>query len=458
MPRVGTSVVIVADAPDRGAGRTPSTRSRAGGSVGDPPVEIVWTSARLGHGAAMNIGIRRASAPVVILLDPSVEPTGDLVTPLVEALEDPTVAVAGGWGIVSGDLRKFEDAPAGDVDAIEGYVPGLPPGRRRRRAARSTSGSGSTATSTSGGASSCATRGTGSLRAGGGRRGLARRTRHEHRGWTSLPDAERDRQSKRNFYRIIDRFGSRLRPAPGPDASSLTQRRRTVRAVGPVDHVPAERLDPPAQRIGGGEVASRPCGIPAVDERGDLAGGRVVSAATASASHDAMQVQPEHGIRVERPASAARRPDRSARRVSRTTASAVGRSRSSSSAATNASWSAATIDAEAARQGRGHGRAESRRRRPATSPAEAGRPAARRGDGGAHGPSAGGGPSARSRARSDASAGGRAGERGVGVVQLAAVARGQREVAEGERVEATSDELGHALEVPGRLGHLRDRP
>ncbi len=33
--------------------------------------------------------------------------------------------------------------------------------------------------------------------------------RHEHRGWASLPEAERDRQSKRNFYRIIDRFGSR---------------------------------------------------------------------------------------------------------------------------------------------------------------------------------------------------------------------------------------------------------
>ena len=50
------------------------------------------------------------------------EPTGDLVTPLVHALDDPTVAVTGGWGIVSTDLRKFEDAPAGDVDAIEGYV------------------------------------------------------------------------------------------------------------------------------------------------------------------------------------------------------------------------------------------------------------------------------------------------------------------------------------------------
>jgi hypothetical protein len=33
--------------------------------------------------------------------------------------------------------------------------------------------------------------------------------RHEHRGWSSLPEAERDRLSRRNFYRIMDRFGSR---------------------------------------------------------------------------------------------------------------------------------------------------------------------------------------------------------------------------------------------------------
>jgi hypothetical protein len=204
----GTSVVIVADAPDETQADALEALE-ATGSVGDLPVEVVWTSARLGHGAATNIGIRRALAPVVILLDPSVEPTGDLVTPPVEALEDPTVAVAGGWGIVSGDLRKFEDAPAGDVDAIEGYVQAF----RRSDAAR-----------------------LGPLDEhfrfyrnldiwwslilrDGDDDGLPPRravaldglpvTRHEHRGWSSLPEAERDRQSKRNFYRIIDRFGSR---------------------------------------------------------------------------------------------------------------------------------------------------------------------------------------------------------------------------------------------------------
>ena len=204
----GTSAVIVADAPDEPQADALDVLEGRG-SVGNLPVDVVWTSARLGHGAATNIGIRRASGPVVILLDPSVEPTGDLVTPLVDALEDPTVAVTGGWGIVSGDLRKFEDAPTGDVDAIEGYLQAF----RRDDAAR-----------------------LGPLdehfrfyrnldiwwslvlRDGGGDGSAPRRAvavdglpaaRHEHRGWSSLPEAERDRQSKRNFYRIIDRFGSR---------------------------------------------------------------------------------------------------------------------------------------------------------------------------------------------------------------------------------------------------------
>ena len=34
-------------------------------------------------------------------------------------------------------------------------------------------------------------------------------TRHAHRGWTSLPDEERDRASKKNFYRVLKRFATR---------------------------------------------------------------------------------------------------------------------------------------------------------------------------------------------------------------------------------------------------------
>ncbi len=209
----GTSVVVVADGPsdEQTDALTALEASEADGAAGVAwagSPEVVWTSARLGQGAALNAGIRRASGPVVIVLDTSVEPTGDIVTPLVRALDDPTVAIVGGWGIVSPDLRTFRDAPGGDVDAIEGYAMAF---RRSDAAARGPldekfrfyrnldiwwslvlrdEGEGVPP-----------------------RRAVALdvlpATRHEHRGWAALSEDERARQSKRNFYRILDRFGSR---------------------------------------------------------------------------------------------------------------------------------------------------------------------------------------------------------------------------------------------------------
>ena len=43
--------------------------------------------------------------------------------------------------------------------------------------------------------------------------------RHEHRGWAALPEPERDRLSKRNFYRFLEHWGDRrdLLLHPGPD-------------------------------------------------------------------------------------------------------------------------------------------------------------------------------------------------------------------------------------------------
>jgi len=195
------SIVVVANDP------SPEQVATLDSLAGDDALEVIWTSERLGHATALNVGLRRAAAPVVVLLDTSVEPTGDVVTPLVRALDDPTVAVAGGWGITSRDLRHFEAAAPGDVDAVEAYAMAF---RRGDVAARGPldehfrfyrnldiwwslvlrdEGEGSPP-----------------------RRAIAVKlpaVRHEHRGWSSLPEAERDRQSKRNFYRIIGRFGSR---------------------------------------------------------------------------------------------------------------------------------------------------------------------------------------------------------------------------------------------------------
>ena len=112
----GLQVVVVAD--------RPSSEQAAAFAALPPSVEVVWLARRLGYAAALNAGIRRAAAPVVMIADTSIEPQGDLPGALAAALGDPTVAVAGPFGIVTSDLRHFSEAPAGqdDVDVIEGYA------------------------------------------------------------------------------------------------------------------------------------------------------------------------------------------------------------------------------------------------------------------------------------------------------------------------------------------------
>jgi GT2 family glycosyltransferase len=202
----GTALVVVADAPGE-------EQEDALEELASPSVEIVRTSARLGRAAALNAGIRRAIGRVVIVLDTSVEPTGDVVTPLVRALDDPSVAVAGGWGIVSDDLRRFRDAPPGDVDAIEGYAIAF---RRDDAASRGPLDERFRFYRNLDIWWSLVLRDEGVDRQA--RRAVAvgiPAIRHEHRDWSSLPEPERDRLSKRNFYRIIDRFGSRRDLAGG---------------------------------------------------------------------------------------------------------------------------------------------------------------------------------------------------------------------------------------------------
>ena len=206
----GTSVVIVANAPS--PDQTSPLQALDGpdrAATPELPIETVWTGERLGHAVAANIGLRRSIGPVVVLLDTSLEPTGDVLTPLVRALDDPTVAVAGGWGIVSTDLRKFSDAPPGDADAIEGYLQAF------RRADYGERGPLDERFSFYRNLDiwwSLVLRDEGEGSPPRRAIGIADLpvVRHAHRGYVSLPEAERDRQSKRNFYRIIDRFGPRL--------------------------------------------------------------------------------------------------------------------------------------------------------------------------------------------------------------------------------------------------------
>jgi glycosyltransferase involved in cell wall biosynthesis len=195
-----TQIVVVADGPDDAQlARLPAD---------EPDLEVVRTSARLGWGAALNIGLRRASGEVVVVMDTSVEPTGDVLTPLAAALADPSVAVAGAFGLRSADIRKFEEVTSGEAAAIEAYLLAV------RRADAAAAGPLDEAFRFYRNLDiwwSLVLRDRGDSVPP--RRALVVEgmpiVRHEHRGWTALRPEERDRLSKRNFYRVLDRFRDR---------------------------------------------------------------------------------------------------------------------------------------------------------------------------------------------------------------------------------------------------------
>jgi len=90
---------------------------------GGRAVEVVGTHewADLGFGAAHNRALASASGSVVVLVDTSLELTGDLLGALVAALDDPTVAVAGPFGLATRDLCDYQERTGGDVAAVQGY-------------------------------------------------------------------------------------------------------------------------------------------------------------------------------------------------------------------------------------------------------------------------------------------------------------------------------------------------
>jgi hypothetical protein len=211
--RPNVDVVVVADGLSDAA-----IADLAALSSGSDRLELVRTSAPLGQGAALNIAARRSTGEVLVVVDASTELQGDAIAPLAALLEDPGAAVAGPFGLTSADLRHFEEAVGGPAAAIEGYLQAF---RRADLVAR--------------GPFDEAFRfyrnldiwwslvlrdeGPGQVpRRAAIVEGLPV-TRHDHRAWSSTAPADRDRLSKRNFYRILDRFRDRPDLAvPGPAA------------------------------------------------------------------------------------------------------------------------------------------------------------------------------------------------------------------------------------------------
>jgi len=166
-------------------------------------LRVITLDPPLGFAAAVNAGIDAAAGDVVVLFDPGVEVKGDAAAPLLIALNDPTLAVAGPFGVRGqGTLKEFAESAGPEVDAIEGYCMAF-----RRADAVAAGGFNPKFRFYRMADIEFSFR----LRARGGRAVVVGvpLERHEHRLWESADPTERARLSKRNTYRFLDRWGDR---------------------------------------------------------------------------------------------------------------------------------------------------------------------------------------------------------------------------------------------------------
>jgi hypothetical protein len=177
-----------------------------------------------GHGwaAARTALLRADTARVHVWCDLSTVLTGDALTPLLEAIDADDGVVGAGWRGVAVDLadewRSFVDAPAGEVDALLGYLLAMrrstalaaavphPKARFYRNADMEASFALREAARAAGGAGRLVVPAT-DLPVRQGR----------HRGYHDSDPAYRDAESARTYNRFLQRFRGRtdlLAPRP----------------------------------------------------------------------------------------------------------------------------------------------------------------------------------------------------------------------------------------------------
>ena len=171
----------------------------------DSRVRVIHADHVLGEAAAKNIVLKQSLGSIVILLDTSVEVTGDLIGPVKKMLSDDQVGVAGPFGLRTDNLHHFHDGEgeSGDMDAMQAYCFAF----RRKELLN-----------------------VGLMRESfrfyrnldidysfhfkeKGKRIVADQSlpvvQHEHRVWNELAEGERDELSLKNYRRFLEKWGER---------------------------------------------------------------------------------------------------------------------------------------------------------------------------------------------------------------------------------------------------------
>ncbi len=85
----------------------------------DARVHVLRVSRTMGEAEAHNIGLKQSQGRYILLLDSSIELTGDVFTPLAKTLADEQVGITGLHGLRTDDLRHFEESQQLDVEVVD---------------------------------------------------------------------------------------------------------------------------------------------------------------------------------------------------------------------------------------------------------------------------------------------------------------------------------------------------
>ncbi len=186
-----------------------------------PALQVVHCDHVIGDAASKNIGLKQSRGRNIVVMDGSAEITGNILGPIAQKLEDPTVGIFGPYGLSTGDMQHFhEEVEDGDADAMQAYCMAF------RRESVNTGGL----------MRECFRfyrnldidycfqfKDTGFRVVADSSLPLVR---HEHRQWTELDDNQRDELSRKNFGRFLKRWGNRPDLLIAADAEGFENQQR----------------------------------------------------------------------------------------------------------------------------------------------------------------------------------------------------------------------------------------
>ena len=87
--------------------------------ITEPRLRVLHVTRTMGEAEARNVGLKQSRGRYILLLDYSIELTGDVFTLLEQTLSDSSIGITGWHGLHTSDLRHFEESQEVEVEVVD---------------------------------------------------------------------------------------------------------------------------------------------------------------------------------------------------------------------------------------------------------------------------------------------------------------------------------------------------